>query len=42
MKNLFKRKILPTVFAILMLAATPAIAFADNEDGSAIMNIPRS
>ena len=36
MKNLFKRIILPTVFAILMLAVTPAIAFADNEDGSAI------
>lgn len=33
MRNLLKRKILPLAFAVMMLAATPAIAFA--ADGEA-------
>ena len=33
MRNLIRRKILPAALAVLMLAATPALAFAANTDG---------
>ena len=35
MRNLLIRKILPLAFAVMMLAATPAIAFAADEDALA-------
>lgn len=36
MRNLIRRKILPAALAVLMLAATPALAFAANTDGEIV------
>lgn len=36
MRNLIRRKILPAALAVLMLAATPAFAFAANTDGEIV------
>lgn len=36
MRNLIRRKILPAALAVLMLAATPTLAFAANTDGEIV------
>lgn len=36
MRSLIRRKILPAALAVLMLAATPALAFAANTDGEIV------
>lgn len=43
MRNLLKRKILPLAFAVMMLAATPAIAFAaDGESSETTLEITKT